>query len=346
MLPSAPLRLLGTLACAAGGVVVFKALSLPLPWLLGPMFAGLAGSLARLPLQPVPKVSAAMRTVLGVAVGASLTPALLHRIPDMALSVALVPVMVVLVGAVGIPYFRRFCGFDGPTAFYCAMPGGFQDMVLLGEEAGGRARVLSLVHATRVLVIVAAMPFLVHTIWGRSLDAPPGVSAEAIPPVELLVMLACAGIGWWGARKLGLFGAPLIGPLVLAAVASLSGLIHARPPSESIVAAQFFIGLGVGTKFSGVTVAELRGVIVAGLGFCVILTAVSVGFAEIVVRAGLAGAVEAFLSFAPGGQGEMAILAIVSGADMAFVVTHHLVRLFVVILGAPLAARVMGDRRP
>jgi uncharacterized membrane protein AbrB (regulator of aidB expression) len=35
----------------------------------------------------------------------------------------------------------------------------------------------------------------------------------------------------------------------------------------------------------------------------------------------------------------MVVLAFVSGADLAFVVTHHLVRLIVVILGAPIAAR-------
>jgi uncharacterized membrane protein AbrB (regulator of aidB expression) len=57
------------------------------------------------------------------------------------------------------------------------------------------------------------------------------------------------------------------------------------------------------------------------------------------VQLGLAEPVEAFLSFAPGGQGEMVVIAIVSGADVAFVVTHHLVRQTTVILGAPFLAR-------
>ena len=35
-----------------------------------------------------------MRTVLGVAVGASITPELLNRLPEMAYSVALIPVFV------------------------------------------------------------------------------------------------------------------------------------------------------------------------------------------------------------------------------------------------------------
>ena len=280
-----------------------------------------------------------MRTVLGLAVGASITPDLIGRLPDMPLSVALVPAMVASIGLVGIPYFRRLCGFDAPTAYYAAMPGGFQDMVLLGEEAGAAPRVLSLVHATRVLAIVTAMPFLLTTLWGRTLGKAPGLPVTGVPAGENAIMLVCAAGGWWLAACIRRFGAAILGPMILATVASSAGLIHARPPAEAILAAQFFIGLGVGAKYRGVTVAELRRIVLAALGFCVILTAISVLFAETVVALGIAEPVEAFLSFAPGGQGEMVVLAIVASADMAFVVTHHLVRLVIVILGAPITAR-------
>ena len=153
-------------------------------------------------------------------------------------------------------------------------------------------------------------------------------------------MLACAGLGWWAAVKVRLFGAAILGPMVFAIAASLTGLLHHRPPAEAILAAQFFIGLGIGARYRGVTLAEVRSIVAAGAGFCVILTVISAGFAEIVVVLGLAEPVDAFLSFAPGGQGEMVVMAIVAGADVAFVVTHHLIRLTVVILSAPLVARL------
>jgi membrane AbrB-like protein len=145
------------MAFAATGAVAFYLLGLPLPLLLGPMFACLLAALLKAPLKGVPVVSEAMRTVLGVAVGASITPELIDRIDTMAISVAFVPLFVLAIGAIGYPYFRRLCGFDAPTAYYCAMPGGLQDMLVFGIEAGGNARALSLVHATRVLVIVSIM---------------------------------------------------------------------------------------------------------------------------------------------------------------------------------------------
>ena len=55
---------------------------------------------------------------------------------------------------------------------------------------------------------------------------------------------------------------------------------------------------------------------------------------------------ETILAFAPGGQAELTILALIVGADMAFVIAHHVLRLFLVILLAPLAARVFGMRKP
>lgn len=59
------------------------------------------------------------------------------------------------------------------------MPGGFQDMVLFGEEAGANMRSLSLIHATRLLVIVVLVPVALQAVFARTLDAPTGLAASA-----------------------------------------------------------------------------------------------------------------------------------------------------------------------
>ena len=259
----------------------------------------------------------------------------------MALSLALVPVFVLAIAAAGYPFFRRVLGYDHPTAYYAAMPGGLQDMLVFGEEAGANVRTLSLVHATRVLVIVSAAPALITAVWGLPLSDAPGEPAAAIPPGELALMLAAALAGWRSARAVGLFGAAIIGPLIAAAALSLAGLLHHRPPAEAILAAQFVIGLSIGARYTGVTAAELRRDVAAGAGYCLILAAIALLFAEGVALAGIAPHLEAFLAFAPGGQAEMVVLAIVAGADLAFVATRHILRFTLVITLAPLAARLV-----
>ncbi len=334
-----PQRIL-TLLLAAAGAAAFWVLSLPLPLLLGPMFACLIAALAGLRLRGVPPVSNAMRPVLGVAVGASLTPALFSQIGEMALSVALVPPFVLAIGLTGYPYFRKVWGFDHATSYYAAAPGGLQDMLVFGEAAGADPRALSLIHTTRVLIIVSLMPFLLTWIWGVGLTGLPGQPATEVPLVDIFLMIIAAAFGWWAGERIGLFGAPILGPLLVSGILSLTDLLHSRPPGEAMQFAQFFLGLGIGVKYTGITMAEIRRILTASAGFCLMLAVLSVIFAEIVIQTGLAEPLEAIMAFAPGGQAEMVLLAILAGADMAYVVTHHLVRLVVVILGAPLAERL------
>lgn len=330
-----------TLGLALTGAAVFHLLGLPLPFLFGPMSACLLAALAGAPLKGMGTVSTLARTVLGVAVGASITPEVVGRLPQMAGSVALVPVYVVLIGLVGVPFFRRL-GYDPVTAWYAAMPGGLQDMVSFGVEAGGDGRALALIHATRVLVIVTLAPLILTGLYGAGLTGAVGAPALALPVGELALMAVAAVIGWKGAERVGLFGASILGPMILTAALSMGGLIHNRPPAEAILAAQLFIGLGIGVQYVGVTLRELRSFILSGLSYVVLLAALAALFTEVVTLTGLAQPIEGFLAFAPGGQAEMTVLALVAGADLGFVILHHLTRIVVVILGAPVAARLMG----
>ncbi len=336
---------LNALVSGLFGVAAFHLLALPLPWLLGPIASCLLAALLGVPLGGIKPVNAAMRTVLGVAVGATLTPAVLATFPAMWPTLVLMPVFILVIGATGVPYFRRLCGYDFPTAYYASMPGGLQDMVVFGEEAGGNVRALSLIHATRVLVIVVALPFLLKGIWDADFDRPPGVPLTTVAPSELALMVLAAGLGWWGARKVGLFGATILGPMILAAAVTLAGFLEQRPPAEAIWAAQFFIGMTIGCNYNGITMNEIRKDILAGLGFCGLLIILTVAFVEAIYSLGLAPGMSALLAYSPGGQAELTVLALVVGADIAFVVAHHILRLVIVIMGAPLAAHLLDRGR-
>lgn len=332
--------ILSTFAVAGAGVALFHLLHLPLPWLLGPISACLIAALLGMSMQGIKPLNDAMRTILGVAVGATLTPAVLSTFPGMWPTLLLVPVMVACIGLIGVPYFQRICGYDFPTAYYATMPGGLQDMIVFGEEAGANVRALSLIHATRVMVIVAALPFLLIGIWDADLSNPPGAPATSIPLIELGLMVLCAIVGWRVAERVGLFGASILGPMIVTAALTLAGGLHFRPPAEAIWAAQFFIGIAIGTKYTGITFAEVRKDLTAGLGFCLILIVLTMIFVEGIYSLGVAPGLETLLAFAPGGQAELTVLALIAGADIAFVVAHHVLRIVIVIMGAPLAAHL------
>ena len=200
-----------TYVIAGIGVGIFILLQLPLPWLLGPIFACLIAALAGVPMKGNKLINDAMRSILGVAVGATFTTTLLISMAAMWPTLLLIPVMVACIALIGVPYFQRVWGFDFATSYYSAMPGGLQDMLAFGEEAGGDVRALSLIHATRVMVVVVALPFILQGYWGADLTNPPGAAASTIDPSQMLLMIfvasragraprrwACSARPYWG----------------------------------------------------------------------------------------------------------------------------------------------------
>ena len=335
---------LQTILIGLTGVGLFWLLHLPLPFLFGPMIASLVAALAGVPLAGPGRIGVAARAVLGVAVGASVTPALVAQLPSMLASVAIIPAYIAAIGLIGVPFFRRFCGFDRVTAFYAAMPGGAADMTIFAAEAGANIRQVSLIHVTRLLVIMILGPLLLVWFYGVELTHPVGEPAARMPWSQLAVMVVAAITGWALAARIGLFGAAILGPLIVAAALSLTGVLHMRPPQEALLAAQFLIGIGVGTNYSGVTLRELRETVAGGVVFVLILAALAGAVTEFVTLTGLAPPVEGLLAFMPGGQAEMSMLALVAGADLGFVVTHHIVRVILVLTGGPVLFALIRRR--
>ena len=328
------------------GAAIFLWLKLPLPWLFGPLFSCLLAALIGINLYSIKILSDAMRTILGVAVGATVTLSFLLALPGFWNTLIFIPITVILSGIIGVWYFQKLCGYDFPTAYYSSMPGGLQDMLVFGEEAGGNVRAMSLIHATRVLVIIIALPTLLTFIWGISLDKPPGDPIKNFEIEQLIILGICGIAGWKIASFLGMFGASILGPLILTAIASITGILHTRPPVEAIWAAQYFIALGIGVKYVGVTAQEIRKDILAGLGFCIFLLVITLSIVSLAINYNLAPAVDAILSMAPGGQAELVVITLIVGADLGFVVAHHLFRIFIVILGAPIMERFMKSKYP
>ena len=318
------------------GVFIFMILELPLPWLLGTLFSCLIAAFFNVKLEVIKPLNEGMRTIIGVAVGSMVNMTLLESMINIWPTLILMPIMIIIIGVCGVPYFYYFCRYDWPTSYYAAMPGGLQDMIVFGEEAGGNARIISLVHATRVIIIVSALPFFLKYFWQLNLDNAPGLPLINIQVSQIIVLIICCLAGWQIARYFNMFGASILGPLIVAALASLTGVLITRPPAEAIWLAQYFIGISVGVKYVGITISELRRDVAAGIGYCAILLTITLFFIFLIYSYNLAPMIDSLLSFLPGGQAELVVLALVAGADMIFVVSHHLLRIVIVIFGAPI----------
>lgn len=330
---------LQTFALGAIGVALFVWLRLPLPFLMGPLVVCLIAALFGAKLYINRWLRAGFRTILGVAIGSAITPDVLASIPAMGLSLAIVPAFIAIIALTSFPLLKRAFKLDTTTAYYGSMPGGLQDLLIFGEDAGANVRALSLIHATRVLLIIGVAPLVIAWLWDVDLIAPPGQPATDTPPAQIVLMVL-AGLGGWAlAARLKMLGATIVGPMIVTMILSLSGVITQRPPAEMIWASQFVIGVGVGSKYVGLTLQEFKHFVLAGVVNGIQLAVVSVVFIEAIVMLGIAPGLNAFLAFLPGGQSEMVIVAIIAGADLTYVVLHHLLRIVMIVSLAPIVFR-------
>ena len=70
-----------------------------------------------------------------------------------------------------------------------------------------------------------------------------------------------------------------------------------------ILVSQFFIGLGIGVHYRGITVAELKRDILAALGYIFILATIAIGTMIIASEFSTLRDADVFLAFWPAGQG-------------------------------------------
>lgn len=324
-----------------GGAGFFVA-DLPLPWMLGSMSACIAAALAGWrPAMAMP-LRSSMLAVLGVMLGSAFTPDL----PGQALTWApsLAALFAAMIGATVLvmAYFRRVGGMTTPTAYFAAAPGGVNEMVMTGGALGGDERTIALIHFLRILLIVFTIPIgfrLATGVHGAPMSRSMGALAD-LPLLDAAMLLACAVGGAILGRLLRFPAATLTGPMAASSLIHVLGLTASHPPAELVIAAQVVTGAGLGCRMVGLSWRRLMQTARVALGSTMILIMISGGMAALLAwLAGLPFSM-VLLAFVPGGIAEMCLIALALGQDVAFVSTHHVLRVILVVACAPLAFRL------
>ncbi len=342
-------RALGrALAIGAVGGGVFAWFNLPLAWMMGAMCLTTASAIGGVDVKVPPGLRMVMIAVLGVMLGSAFRPEIIDQAGQWTLSLAMLFVYVTAVALLAGLYFRKIARYDATTAYFSAIPGGLSEMILVGGAMGGDDRSIALTHASRILLVVLIIPFWFRLVEGY--EPPPGGVSGAfmafaeIPAADLAILGLCAVIGFFAARALRLPAAALTGPMVISAAVHLFGLTTSKPPAELIIAAQIVIGTAIGCRFAGVPLRRVMRAIAAAAGATLIMLGIGVCF-SLGLNAALGLPVAALtLAFAPGGLAEMTLIALALGVDPAFVSTHHVVRIFLVVILAPMAFKLIAPR--
>jgi uncharacterized protein len=150
-----------TLSIAAGGGYIFLNLGVPAGAMIGAMLAVAAASLAGVPVRPLPGgMFNYMLIGVGIMVSGSISP---DTVEILMAGSLLLPVLLSTVlsflTALGVAFLiHRVVGWDYPTCFLAAAPGGFTVMTTLAIKYGRDPFRVSLLHLCRLIALKTVVP--------------------------------------------------------------------------------------------------------------------------------------------------------------------------------------------
>jgi len=324
------------------GGAVFNYFNMPLPWMMGSMFASGMITLAGVQLKMDSRLRTLMILVIGVLLGSAFSPEILARIPRWPITLAALAAYVLVSTMAAYWFYRLFAKFDPRTAFFAAVPGGLNEMILLGEAAGGDQRQISISHSTRIFFVVMILPFFFRIFGDLGTTVRTfGGGLGALEPSDVAILAGCAIVGYFTARLLRIPAPHITGPMIFSASAHLAGLTGASPPAVVVATAQVILGASIGARFIGLTFRDIGRIIRIGGIATAILLAITGLFALTLSALGGFPFASLILAFSPGGLTEMSLIALSLDIDTAFVATHHIARISVVVMVLPLIFRLL-----
>jgi membrane AbrB-like protein len=256
------------------------------------------------------------------------------------------PVLLVTLGTLALSLaaglvLRLQRGISPVTGAFAMIAGGASGIIVMARDLGADERMVAVLQYLRVLLIVVLMPVVATGIYGAapgSGDA--GGGGGPGWPAGLALTVVCCVVGLLVGRLVRLPVAALLGPMVAAAAVDLSGLGPEIEVPHLLQSAAFLvIGLQVGVSFTRASLRTIGRALPLALAMIVALILASAGLGAVLSAATGASALDGYLATTPGGLYAVLATAADSGADATFVLAVQVLRLFVMLLSAPLVAR-------
>jgi membrane AbrB-like protein len=339
----ATLTLWAALAGATmGGGWFAGRVGLPSGYLFAAMLAGLAAALLLSVRLRLPERGFRLgQAVTGAAIGTSVHASTLTGLGARWAAVALVGLATLAVTICTGLVLSRITALDRPTASLGMIAGGASGIVGMADDLGGDDRLVAFMQYLRVLIITLITPLLVPLAFGvhvRSSTGGGGPLLGNAAGAALTVAAVLAGLLL--APRLRLPAPALLGPLILTAVASGSGMIGSpQVPALAREAGFAVIGLRIGLGFDRPTLRTMARLMLPVCASIALLLVVCFGFAWLLELSTGVSLLDGYLATTPGGLYAVLPIAFGSGADTTFVLAVQTLRLLAMMLAAPAVVR-------
>jgi hypothetical protein len=321
--------------------LAFSLTGLPSPVLFGSLAAGMTYALfARHELDMPGLAFRVGQALVGVVIGALVQLSTLSRLASDWPSVLIVTLGTLAISVAAGRLLAVHRDVSPATGAFALVAGGASGIVALANDLGADDRVVTIVQYLRVLMVLLAMPIVTTVIFHPPSSAGSLSTGPTRWAPDVLFTALAVVIGLLIQRVLEAPAAALLGPMVVAVVISATGVLgQVSVPTTLANLGYALIGIRVGLRF---TRASLRSIakllplatslilaVIAACGLLGVLLSKVTGVDELT----------AYLATTPGGLFAVLATAAASGSDVTYVLAVQVIRVFAMLLLAPLLGR-------
>ncbi len=316
----------------------------PAGWLMGGAIAVSAAALLGVKVM-LPRWLWNVTFVLtGVSMGASVARDSLSLLAQWPVTIAALGIELLLIITCTGYMLRKLFGVDRGTAYMSSFPGHLSFVMGIAAAGIGDPRQITIIQVIRILLLTICVPITALFLPVSEVAAPASAAAPAADFLVLAGLAAvCALVGFMFS-KLRVPAAYALGAMAASMTARFAGLFEGAMPDPVLTATFVMVGALIGSRFSGITLAEFRRAAVGGIAATALTAAITT-----VVSLAAASLVsmpfgQIWLGLSPGALEGMGALGIALGFDTAFIAAHHVARLLMLTFAIPAVALLVRQR--
>ena len=325
---------------AAGAGYALSRTPMPMPWLIGPMtFSTLFGIFVGKITLPRLTRPLGQLVVAGV-VGLTFTSSALVAVATHFTAMIFVAIATIFTSLCAALVLKACARIDFVTACIASVPAGAIEMAALAEKYGADAGPVAFVQTLRLSLLVLIIPALLAALSGGVPESAAILGSSESDYSGGMLLLA---IGLAGGVVFSIFrlNSPFfLGSLAFTAAAATFSLPIAMPPFWLLCSAQILLGIWLGSMFDRTMFTTMGSFVVSAIVSTTVLVILAIILALVVASMSGIDWRTMILATAPGSVIEMALTARLLEIDPAMVTAFHIVRIFMLLVLAPLVVRL------
>ena len=333
-------KILILVSVSTASALLASKINLPLPFFLGPVFGVMILAFNGFKFEFPTYFWDLTRIVVGTYFGTKLNEQILSNLIFWSGSFILQIILIIISIIVLSFYFKKFCGYDLPTSVSSSTPGGATTVFLISQDMGNiNIPKHFITHLTRIFIVLTVLPFIArHFI---DYDEAINLTIQNFDVIEILKIFFFSIIAAYAAKFLKIPAPFFLGPVISTSIIYINGISIYQFPDLGLNICLIIIGANIGLRFQNYKVKDFISNLKYIFFSIIILFVVTILFCYVSHLLFGHDFLALFLSYAPGGIYEMTGIAIAFNYKVDFVVTHHIVRLFTIILITPIMMKLI-----